>query len=344
MYTAAACSAALRHPRRMRAITRAHHRRLLRRCSTCRSCTAAAGCAAADDPPQPVHRAEHARRTRSSSAAPTASAGRCAGTTTSSASSACSRTGSRARSSTISTTALRRPRGRLRAVRLGPDAASCRAPATPTAGSPRPINIRATSSAPSASGSRCGSSCPTRQRASACSPSWTTTGPRSTTPAASRAPRNNHLTNVGQWLKDQKVVDNDNRVLVRTRVRVPRGVPDQHRRLAAREVPERRTDHRRAPRARREPPPDLLAAPGGGRRYSQRSARCSAACWRCVGLVAVHTHVCRRAPRPPRRLPGTHALRSQRRVLGDRARHRGHARRRPVPGLAHRPAAAGACT
>ena len=62
-------------------------------------------------------------------------------------------------------------------------------------------------------------------------------------------------------------------------VRLPRGLPGEHRRTAAGQVPERRAAVGRAARARRQPPRHLPAAPdrirrgGAGRRHRRRPAR-----------------------------------------------------------------------
>ena len=64
-------------------------------------------------------------------------------------------------------------------------------------------------------------------------------------------------------------------------VRLPAGVPAQHGRPAAGEVPAAQQRDRRAPRARRVAARDLRAVPRRSRRRSAWSAACSASGWRC---------------------------------------------------------------
>ena len=158
--------------------------------------------------------------------------------------------------------------------------------------------------------------------------------------AASQRPRNNRLTNVGQWLKDNKVVDNDNRVLVGLAFAFLAVCLHQHRGSAAREVPERRAGDRRAPRARRQPAAGLHPAPGRGRRSSRRSAPLLGFGLATLGLAAVqHMYAAAHLGHRGGYQELTH-FDAHRRHVGHRARGRRGARRRAVSGVARGPPAA----
>ena len=125
----------------------------------------------------------------------------------------------------------------------------------------------------------------------------------------------------------------------RARLRFPRRVPPEHGRPAAREVPEQRPDHRRAPRARRESPAGILRSTSSKSASSPRSARCSvsrSAALLLMGLRALYTWTRRR-----RRHAGTRPRGHHERRDGARARVLRHHRRGTLSRLAHRPHPAG---
>ena len=180
-----------------------------------------------------------------------------------------------------------------------------------------------------------------RAAASACSPSWTATGPSSTRPAASRARATTACTNVGKWLRDNKVVDTDNRVLVGLAFAFLAVCLINTVGLLLAKFLNGAADQRRAPRTRRQPPPDLHAAPDRGRRavgagraarHGTRGARAGRRARTCTPSAHLSIAAATRSS-----CTSTH-----RRHLGGGAGARRHARCRAVPGLAHRAAAAGA--
>ncbi len=145
-------------------------------------------------------------------------------------------------------------------------------------------------------------------------------------------PLNNYLYDVSGWMKRNKVVEDDNKAMLVLAFAFLRGVPREHRGLAAREVPERGADGRGAPRTGREPPRHLLAAPhrirsggAGGRRGRGRARR------------AGHLGAARLVWTLRRRSHARAALRWQ--ELRDCRRDcRGcRASRRPLSRVAHRP-------
>ena len=148
-------------------------------------------------------------------------------------------------------------------------------------------------------------------------------------------PLNNRLRNVMEWLEYSSVVSRDARTVGLARVRLPAGVPGQHGRPAAREVPGPRRRDRRAPRARRLAAGDLRAVPDRGRRGrpGRRRARPGAspgsACWRCASCTPARRSSSSRSwtgrCSPPRSLLAL-AASLARRPAPDLARLPGHAR------------------
>ncbi len=111
---------------------------------------------------------------------------------------------------------------------------------------------------------------------------------------AGRFPRplNNRLTNVGQWLKVNEVVEQRQPHPVAARLRLPRRLPDQHgRHPARRNSSAARPITGRAARARREPPPDLHAAHRRGRPWCRSPAALLGLALGAVGLRAVQAHL-----------------------------------------------------
>ena len=178
----------------------------------------------------------------SSSAAPTASASASAGTTTSSASSACATTGCRCRRSTTSTTARSRSRRTSTSRSAGTPRSSCQAPATRNGWKPEDVNsfqdflnselvwIQMWVELPDAAA---------HDRFQAFLDNYAQEQKKA---GRYQRPLNNRLTKPDQWLVDNNVVSNDDRVLVGLAVRLPRGLPPEYRRAAAGEIPEQRAD------------------------------------------------------------------------------------------------------
>ena len=121
-----------------------------------------------------------------------------------SASSACATTGCRCRRSTTSTTALRGAGGRLHAVRLERGARARQRTATPTAGRPRTSRASRTSWTPSASGSRCGSSCRTPPRSARFHDFLDNYATEQKKRGRYPRPLNNHLTKSDEWLAQRR--------------------------------------------------------------------------------------------------------------------------------------------
>ena len=225
--------------------------------------------------PQPVIVLQPARRTRSCSAASTASAARSAGTTASSASSACSMTGTRSRSSTTSTTARStRPR-----TSTFPSAGARRSQQLRTA-EHRLLEARGARHLQGLPRLRLRLDPDVGRAADAAQPRAHAVLPGR---LLGRAAQGRPLPAAAQQPPDQRrpvAADQRGRRqrqprAGRPRVRVPRGLPDQHRRPAARQVPERRRRSRGVRRALgRQPPPDLHCSTWS------RSARC-----RCAGAL-----------------------------------------------------------
>ena len=300
-------------------------------CSRCHSSTATAGAPRADRPPQPVIVLSRRRATTSYSAAAN-SVGRTLHVerTPSSASSACWTTGFPGPGFTTSSTAPSEPPADA-FIPFGWGAPCELLPAGNT-DSWRTEQARELRSVDSRTrtrlDSRCGSSCRTPRAASASRRTWTRywaeqrqagplpapegQPPHRCRPMAARQ-RGRRPTTAGSWC---------------ARVRLPRGVPDQHRRPAAREIPERRA-----------PVTGIRRALGASRRQIFAQHLIEVGGWRSLGAAARPgarsararrraPHVRRGAPRGARRLPGAHALRCRWSGVGRVTRDRGDTRRR----------------